>query len=59
MELQLTDKETKALQDMLQHYREFQEEVYDHPDDPDSLFTEAQHRIFTRFDVISIKKGRK
>lgn len=59
MELHLTDKEAKALQDMLQHYREFQEEVYGHPDDPDSLFTEAQRRIFTRFDVISITKGRR
>lgn len=56
MDLQLTDKEAKALEDMLQHYREFQEEVYNHPDDPDSLFTEAQRRIFARFGVISIRQ---
>ena len=41
---------------MLQYYRESQEEIYDYPDDPATLFTKTQRRLFTRFDVISIKK---
>jgi len=41
---------------MLQEYREHQEELYDYPDNPENLFTKAQRQLFTRFDVISIKK---
>lgn len=54
--LSLTTQERKALVDMLQEYREHQEELYDHPDDPETLFTQAQRQLFTRFDVVSIKK---
>jgi hypothetical protein len=56
MELQLTDKEANTLQDMLQHYREFVEEVYNEVEDEESLFTETQRRLFTRFDVVSIRR---
>jgi len=54
--LSLTTQERKALVDMLQEYREHQEELYDYPDDPETLFTQAQRQLFTRFDVVSIKK---
>jgi hypothetical protein len=56
MELNLTDKEASTLQDMLQHYREFVEEVYKEVEDEESLFTDTQRRLFTRFDVVSIRK---
>ena len=54
--MEFTDQEWSTLQDMLQYYRESQEEIYDYPDDPATLFTKTQRRLFTRFDVISIKK---
>jgi hypothetical protein len=56
MELNLTDKEASTLQDMLQHYREFVEEVYKEVEDEESLFTDTQRRLFTRFDVVSIRR---
>jgi hypothetical protein len=56
MDIQLTDKEATTLQDMLQHYREFVEEVYSNVEDEESLFTETQRKLFTRFDVVSIRK---
>lgn len=52
----LTSQERTALINMLQEYREHQEELYDYPDNPENLFTKAQRQLFTRFDVISIKK---
>jgi len=54
--LSLTTQERTALINMLQEYREHQEELYDYPDNPENLFTKAQRQLFTRFDVISIKK---
>ena len=54
----LSPKEFSTLQDMLQTYREFTEEVYQDSDwdgTPETLFTETQRRLFTRFDVVSIK----
>ena len=54
--LSLTSQERTALVNMLQEYREHQEELYNYPDNTDSLFTQAQRQLFTRFDVISIKK---
>ena len=49
-----TEQEYKTLQDMLQHYREFQEELYGYPDET-TLFTATQLRLFRRFSVVSIK----
>lgn len=54
--LSLTSQERTALINMLQEYREHQEELYDYPDNPENLFTKAQRQLFTRFDIISIKK---
>lgn len=54
--ISLTSQERTALINMLQEYREHQEELYDYPDNPENLFTKAQRQLFTRFDVISIKK---
>jgi len=54
--LSLTSQERTALINMLQEYREHQEELYDYPDNPENLFTKAQRQLFTRFDVISNKK---
>ena len=60
--MELTDKEMKTLQDMLQSYREFTEEVYQEHSDwdgtPETLFTPVQRNLFTRFDVVSIKYNR-
>ena len=51
-----TTEERTAFVNMLQEYREHQEELYNYPDNPDNLFTKAQRQLFTRFDVISLKK---
>ena len=56
--MDFTDKEWTTLQEILQSYREFEEEKYPDNDDPETLFTSTQRRLFTRFDVISIKKVR-
>ena len=55
--MELTDRERSTLQDMLQTYREFQEELYQDTDwggSPETLFTPTQRGLFTRFDVVSI-----
>ena len=54
--MEFNDKEFAALQDMLQTYRDLQEEVHEYPDDEASIFTATQRRLFTRFDVISVNK---
>ena len=46
----LTDKQLTALRDMLYHYKEFQEELYDYPE-PDTLFTQTQRDLFDLFDI--------
>ena len=56
--MELTDKEYNCIQDMLQTYRDLQEEVYEYPEDSDSLFTETQRQLFTRFHVVSVNKFR-
>ena len=47
----LTEKQMTSLQDMLSHYKEFQEELYQYPD-PDTLFTKTQTELFTIFDIV-------
>ena len=47
----LTDKQLTTLRDMLYHYKEFQEELYDYPE-PDTLFTQTQRELFTLLDVV-------
>jgi hypothetical protein len=47
----LTEKQMTSLQDMLSHYKEFQEELYNYPD-PDTLFTKTQRELFTIFDIV-------
>ena len=60
--MELTFQELVALQEMVQTYREFTEEVYrEHSDwdgTPESLFTPVQRQLFTRFDVVSITYNR-
>lgn len=60
--MELTDKELRALQEMVQSYREFTEEVYrEHSDwdgTPETLFTPVQRQLFTRFDAVSINYNR-
>jgi len=46
----LTDKQLTTLRDMLYHYKEFQEELYNYPE-PDTLFTKTQRELFTLFDI--------
>ena len=50
-DFELTDKQLLGLQDMLQHYKEFQEELYDYPE-PDTLFTQTQRELFTLLDIV-------
>jgi len=47
----LTEKQLTALRDMLQHYKEFQEELYKYPD-PQTLFTQTQFELFSLFDIV-------
>jgi hypothetical protein len=47
----LTEKQMTSLQDMLSHYKEFQEELYEYPD-PTTLFTKTQRELFTLFDIV-------
>ena len=59
--MELTDKELSTLQNMLQEYREFTEELYEDSawdGTPETLFTETQRQLFTKFDVVSIKYNR-
>jgi len=53
-----TASELYALQDILQAYAELQEQVYDYPEDPSTLFTLTQRKLFGRFDVFSIRRNR-
>lgn len=46
----LTEKQLVSLQDMVQHYKEFQEELYNYPPE-DTLFTKSQLELFQIFDV--------
>jgi hypothetical protein len=50
-DFELTDKQLLGLQDMLQHYKEFQEELYKYPD-PQTLFTQTQFELFSLFDIV-------
>ena len=55
--IELTNKEIGNLQHMLQHYREWQEELYkDHydPKTPETLFTETQLKLFELFEIYSL-----
>jgi hypothetical protein len=53
-----TASELYTLQDILQSYAELQEQVYNHPEDPATLFTQTQRKLFRRFDVVSIRRNR-
>lgn len=46
----LTEKQLLALRDMLYHYKEFQMELYEYPDE-DTLFTQTQLELFDIFDI--------
>ena len=46
----LTEKQLLALQDMLYHYKEFQLELYEYPQE-DTLFTQTQRELFDIFDI--------
>jgi hypothetical protein len=52
----LTQDEVETVQLMLQHYRDFQEELYRYPKDETTLFTKKQLAVFKLFDVTSITK---
>jgi len=47
----LTEKQMTSLRDMLSHYKEFQEELYQYPE-PNTLFTKTQRELFTIFDIV-------
>jgi len=52
--MEFTDLEYETLTDILQTYREFEEEKYG-DSSPEELFTKAQLRLFKKFDVVSIR----
>lgn len=51
----LSEEQLSSLTDMLQHYREFQEELYDYPPEQ-TTFTKSQLELFQIFDIRSIKE---
>lgn len=51
-----TEKEREAFINILQEYRDHQEDLYGCPEDPLTLFTPPQVKLFTRFDIVSVKK---
>jgi hypothetical protein len=46
----LTEKQLLALRDILYHYKEFQLELYEYPQE-DTLFTQTQRELFDIFDI--------
>jgi hypothetical protein len=46
-----TDKQLTTLRDMVSHYKEFEEELYNYPE-PDSLFTQTQRELFSLLDIV-------
>jgi hypothetical protein len=46
----LNEKQLTALRDMLYHYKEFQMELYNYPEE-NTLFTQSQREIFDIFDI--------
>jgi len=46
-----TDKQLTELRDMVSHYKEFLEELYNYPE-PDTLFTKTQQELFTLLDIV-------
>ena len=46
----LTEKQLLALRDILSFYKEFQNELYDYPEE-DTLFTKTQLELFDIFDI--------
>lgn len=46
----LTEKQLTALQDILCFYKEFQNELYNYPEE-DTLFTKTQRELFEIFDI--------
>ena len=51
----LSEEQLSSLTDMLQHYREFQEELYDYPPEQ-TTFTKSHLELFQIFDIRSIKE---
>ena len=47
----LSEKQMTSLRDMLSHYKEFQEELYQYPE-PNTLFTKTQTELFKIFDIV-------
>lgn len=46
----LNEKQLNALRDIFYFYKEFQQELYDYPEE-DTLFTKAQRELFDIFDI--------
>jgi len=46
----LTEKQLLALRDIMFFYKEFQQELYNYPDE-DTLFTQTQRELFDIFDI--------
>jgi hypothetical protein len=48
--IQLKADEYTALVTMLEDYRAFEEEKYNHPE-PETLFTKSQIKVFNKFNI--------
>jgi len=46
----LTEKQLLALRDIMFFYKEFQQELYNYPDE-DTLVTQTQRELFDIFDI--------
>lgn len=46
----LTEKQLTALQNILCFYKDFQNELYNYPEE-DTLFTQSQRELFEIFDI--------
>lgn len=45
-----TEKEITTIQNMMEFYKDFQQELYGYPE-PENLFTETQRNLFKQFGV--------
>ena len=50
MNFTFTEKELTTIQNMMEFYKDFQQELYGYPE-PENLFTETQRNLFKQFGV--------
>ena len=48
--MNLTEPQIKALKNILEFYKDYQNELYEYPE-PDTLFTKTQRELFNLFEL--------